>query len=176
MAGSIGGKWSFSLYFHPEADNTSESAYIMQHSDLINTLQTLIGTDEEILNISAYKHKLDSLQLTSFLLYHLFIVFETKSWWWSIEKDTKGIVFQRSRHPAAVKYNSRQTQRESTISLVKSDTGRKSVKDLIAWLYTENELGKVYNFTSNDCKDFAKRVFDFAARRHTLTWVDGALS
>ena len=46
------------------------------------------------------------------------------------------------------------------------DAGRKSMKDLIEFLYHKDELNKAYHWIDDNCKDFAKRVFDeFAANK-----------
>ena len=48
------------------------------------------------------------------------------------------------------------------------DRGRKTIKDLIDFLYDEDELNINYDLLVNNCKDFAKRIFDEFAetKRH----------
>lgn len=133
-----GGDWTHQVYFDPEADQLSGSSYHIEDDKLLEKLGTLVDSEEEILKIYAYKQPILFFQLTKFTMYHMFIVFETRQWWWSIEKNSKGITIQRSKYPSAVQSKYRQTDRGSRISLVKEDKGRKSVEELIRWLYIEN--------------------------------------
>lgn len=171
-----GGGWTSKIYFDPEADTTTGSAYNIVDDELLERLGKLVDPEEEIIKIFAYKHPLFEYQITTLTMYHLFIVFETRQWWWSIEKNSEGITIQRSKSLSDVKSKNRQKSRGSHISLVKEDKGRRSVEDLIRWLYNENELNKRYHYVSSNCKTFAKRVFDHVAKQEYLYWYDGAFS
>ena len=54
------------------------------------------------------------------------------------------------------------------------------MKDLIDYLYQKDELHKPYNLASDNCKDFAKRIFDEFAKSKYLTFsidnIENALS
>lgn len=174
--GGKGGEWTHKIYFDPEADQSSGASYFIEDAELIEKLKGLVDPNEEILKVYAYKHKLSKWQITSLMMYHLFIVFETKQWWWSIEKNSEGITIQRSKKEEAVKDKHRQKDRVSSVLHVKEDAGRNSVEYLIDWLYQQNELNKRYHYVSSNCKTFAKRVFDHVAKNENLYWYNGALS
>lgn len=148
---SAKGGWSNQLYFDPEADNEFGINYYIEHEGL-GKLSTLVDAEERILNVYAYKVPLNNWQLTSFTMYHLFIIFKTKSWWWSIEKHSDCISIQRSKLESAVRCKHIQTYRRTPINLVKSDSGSKSVNDLICWLYNKNELNKEFDELFSNCK------------------------
>lgn len=149
---------------------------VCDDKQLMDTFNSLVDTEENIEIIHAYKHKLSEMQLTSFLIYHLFIVVKTANWWWSIEKNSEGISIQRSKNQFAVTRLIRQENRISSITLVKESTGRRSVGDLIRWLKKENEFHKRYHFLFSNCQTFAKRVFNYVAECSNLYWFDGAFS
>lgn len=148
---------------------------VLDEKQLIETFNSIVETEEKIEMIHAYKHKVSEMQLTSFIIYHLFIVFKTENWWWSIEKNSEGITIQRSKNQSAVTCFIRHENRVSSITLVKESIGRRSVGDLICWLDKEKELKKHYHFLFSNCKTFAKRVFDYVAISSNLYWFDGAL-
>lgn len=164
----VGDEWTYQIYFDPEADQASGTGYSIEDDELLSTLARLVGVDEKILHVSAYKVPLSSMQLTQLLLYHMFVIFETKAWWWSIEKHSDGITIQRSKKSSAVKERYRQTKRFSGISLMTTDERRLSVHDLIKWLYQQNELNKPYHYLSSNCKHFATAVFDHVAKTKKL--------
>lgn len=161
MAVIIGGKWNHTLYF---GDFSTGNIHSIKNNELIQKSEDIVGSKEEILSVFAYKTPLLSAQLTMFFSYHLYIVFETKKWFWSIEKDGEGITIQRSKNYSFVRYIYLNKYRQLLSKFVKADVGKNSVGDLIRWLYNEDELNKPYNVVSSNCKAFAKRVFDYIAR------------
>jgi len=60
-------------------------------------MEELIKGSEDIEEVRAYQCPLFGVQLTQYLLNHQFIMLETNSWWWSVEKNTEGITIQRSK-------------------------------------------------------------------------------
>lgn len=174
--GSVGSDWKNRLYFIPEADNLSEVTYYVEETDLIRNIGRISDNEEQVLKIYAYKRPLISFPFSSLIAYHMFLVLKTKTWWWSIEKNSEGITIQRSKIESAVKLKYRQMPRGGCIYLVKEDTGRKSVHDLIMWLHNENELSKYYNMIYSNCKTFAKRVFDHVAQHYYLFWFNGCFT
>lgn len=162
-----GGDWTYKLYFDPEADQSTGKSYTITDSELMEKLTNLVDVDEEIIYLCAHKQDLYSWQLTKLVLYHVFVEFETNSWWWSIEKNSEGITIQRSLHRWAVYSQYRQESRLDR-TLMKEDKGKKTMKELIEWLYRENELNKKYDYISSNCKHFAKAVFDYVAAKKCL--------
>lgn len=155
-----GRSWTHKIYFDPEADKQSGSDYLITNEILRETLGRLVNPSEEIQKVIAYKHPLKSWQLTCFFFYHSFIVFETNNYWWSIEKNSEGITIQRSFNLETVRDKHRHTQRVLPIKHVKDDSARKNLKDLINWLYNEDELNNTYNVLLSNCQTFAKRVYN----------------
>lgn len=82
-----GNEWTNQLYFDPEADKSSGPTYWIKDGELRTKLKELVDPTEKIIRVEIYRHPLYSYQITSILLYHAFIVFETDGWWWSIEKN-----------------------------------------------------------------------------------------
>lgn len=165
-----GGDWTYLIYFDPEADKSSGTDYLIEHGKLIETLNNLLDTDENIIEVCAYQVDLSSSQkgIANDIFHHLFIVFRTKDWYWSIEKNTEGITIQRSKILDAVQKSYRQINRNPGLKLVSCDHGKKSIKDLIQWLYDENELKKQYSLIFSNCQVFGKAVFNHVAQSKTL--------
>lgn len=53
-----------------------------------------------------------------------------------------------------------QRERRTPVCQLSYDKGRKSIKDLIDFLYDRDELNIEYDLLDDNCKDFAKRIFD----------------
>lgn len=173
---STGERWLYQIYFDPEADKVSGEIHYIKDSELLAKLSGLLDYGEDIKKVTAYKVPINDWQLTTYLIYHLFIVFETENWWWSIEKHVDGITIQRSKIFSAVRDKYRQKDRRLPIKQVKTDRGRCSVKKLIEWLYIEDELHKEFHTLFSNCKTFAKGVYDHVAETTLLFWFDGAFS
>ena len=165
-SGKGSGEWRSRVYFDPESDKSSGSHYFLSDAKLRTRLEELIECDEEIQNIWVYSHPLYEWQLTAILMYHAFVVLETDKWWWSIEKNDEGITIQRSKYLEFVKERYRRGKRVMPIKERQQDSGRMNMKDLINWLYEEDELnqGYMFNIQHFNCQGFAKRVFDHFAR------------
>ena len=169
--GIKGGNWKSEVYFDPEADKHTGRCYTISDPDLLNKLKELVDVKENIQCVIAYKAPLSEYQVTKLLLYHMFIVFKTEDWWWSIEKNGEGITIQRSKEVTAVRDRYRQEKRNSGlsgISTMKTDTGRKSVDDLINWLWWGNQLLRYYDISKQNCQHFGKEVFNYVAEHHSL--------
>jgi hypothetical protein len=162
-----GSNWTYKIYFSPEADKSSSSRHEIEDEELIDKLQTLLDVNENVENIWAYKHALFSWQISETLLYHMLILFETKDWWWSIEKNSEGITIQRSKYKDDVLNKYRGASRPA-LTEMKTDTGKRSMKELIEWLYQKDELNKRYNVLNSNCQHFAKAIFDYVATSKNL--------
>ena len=157
-------KYSRMLYFDPEADSLRKDDYYIRNEELTYKLNYLCDINEEILKISIYKNPLNSIQLTNYIIYHAFVVFQTKCYWWSIEKNTEGITIQRSLFSKNVIQKYRQKERTSNIlnkvSLIIQAKGKGRVKDLIDLIYHKDLLFKDYSVIDNNCKNFAETIFN----------------
>ena len=148
--------------------------FLIENDALQDTMDLLIDGSEMIENIWVFKCPLFFWQFSQLFLCHQFVVMKTAKWWWSIEKNSGEILIQRSKHFAytdqgVVKYGVRDcdklSRRETPLRRVSSDIGQKSMEDLIEFLFRGNELKKKYELDVNNCKHFAKRVFDAFSQR-----------
>ena len=127
---------------------------------------------QQILEIWVYKCKLrDMWQVTDFYLNHQFIVIKSTNLWWSIEKDNSRIVIYRSMFEGNVRDfvdaidqhgDHCAIQRRLPVTELSHDKGKpgKTIEDLVDFLQKGNELHKSYDLLKDNCKDFAKRIFD----------------
>ena len=99
------------------------------------------------------------------MFYHCYIVFETSDYWWSIEKNGKGITLQRSRIFDFVKMKYRRKQRKETQKLLTTFQGKGSVRELLEYLQDAKELDIKYHMLSDNCKHFASRIVDRFTKR-----------
>ncbi len=174
--GKKGEEWRNQVLFDPEAAG-STYMYTIDDDSLIENMSGLIDANEMILQIWVYKKPLSEWQLTQMLLNHQFVVLETANWWWSVEKDGEQIRIQRSKTLSRVRDYVEQQPRITPIVEMSYDKGRKSMKDLIEFLYHKNELNKTYHWIEDNCHAFAKRVFDeFAETKHHGIVVGGYYS
>jgi len=162
-AAAIGHAWKSEIYFDPEADSHFGQVYRIGDGELISMMKKLIRGREQITTVSAYQCKLFSVQLTQMLLNHQFVVFETDGWWWSVEKNSDGITIQRSKKLEFVRDRYRRDLRPTPIIRMKQDNGRRTMADLVDYLWRKDELNKKYNLATDNCKHFAKRIFDEVA-------------
>jgi len=168
-SGKVGEEWTSEIYFDPEADKSSGSDYKISDQELLREMRELVKGDEDIVELRAYRCPLlGSWQLSQVLLNHQFIVFETKAWWWSIEKNPEGITIQRSKKIEYVRDRYRRDKRPTPVERMKQDSGRRSMDDLISYLYREDELNKPYSLYNDNCKHFVKRIFDEIAENKYL--------
>lgn len=148
--------------------------YLIDHDLLVQTMSLLIDFSENILNIWVFKSPLSDWQRTQLFLNHQFVVIKTKNWWWSIEKNSEVILIQRSKHfkgYGGVLDYANNNKRKTPLLRVSSDVGQKTMKDLIEFLHEEDELNKTYFWNVNNCKHFAKKIYDEFAKRtlHDIT-------
>lgn len=178
--GIWGGTWTSYIYFDPEADNRTGDDYFINDVELKTKLRSLVA-NERISKISVYKCKLTTFQLTKFIWFHAFVVFETNGWWWSIEKTQEGLTIQRSRILKYVKTMHRGKPRIGGIvwgdglTLIAEDTSNYVVWNLFDWLWTSDQLNKDYNLVEENCKNFAREVFNQVSKKKLVTQAFGFL-
>lgn len=172
MSTKKGDDWNSLLYFYCY---DLKRSWQIEDIDLTRQLQQIIQ-DTNIETVSSFKNPLSDYQVTSVVVYHLMIVFKTGSWWWSIEKQGDGITLQRSKGLQTLLDNHRGEKRNVTGKYTKTmeDRGNKRIMEVIEWLKENGELNKAYHYLSTNCKEFAKRLFDFVAKSKTLHWYDSA--
>lgn len=164
------------------SDPSCITAHLIDEDLLVNSWNNLRDGSEMIQEIWVYKCPLSPSQFTQRVFHHQFVVFKTRKWWWSIEKNDKRIQLRRSKslsclrdYREELKENQlpvrKQVKRPTPIKKLSNDKGQKSVKDVIEFLYRKNELNKEYHWIDDNCQDFAKRIFDEFAqtKSHTST-------
>ncbi|XP_078347406.1 uncharacterized protein LOC144632600 [Oculina patagonica] len=173
-AGKKGEKWRKQVKFVPEAATDTGSTYTIKANSLIQDMWVLIDAREMILQIWVYKKPIFKWQLTQLFLNHQFVVLETDNWWWSIEKNGQEILIQRSKNLSWVRDYEQRELRITPIVEMSYDIGRKSMKDLIEFLYRKNELSTIYHWIDDNCKAFAKRLFnEFADTKYHGSVIGG---
>jgi len=170
-SGKDGETWGYKLYFDPEANDETGVKYDnIKDGDLMNTLKELVQYDEKINKVTAFWVPLHEYLPHVNIFGHVFIVFETDHYFWSIEKHTDGITIQRSWKLSAVRDRYRRSERRKGIRGIKSDEGRFTVHKLIEGLYDRKELRMPYHWFSSNCQDFAKAVFNNISDKETLSF------
>ncbi|EFX68299.1 hypothetical protein DAPPUDRAFT_114698 [Daphnia pulex] len=96
-------------------------------------------------------------------LFHVFNVFKTTSesdggdyWWWSLEKNTKHIVLQRSRNKDDVKNKLYGDERQRREPIVESVVGKGSIHNLFAIILIA--IQERYNVVSSNCQLLVSQV------------------
>ena len=156
------------VVFDPDAGQLSKKLYYVSDEELKSRMLELIE-NETIMNITIYKHKLWAFQRTQALFYHCFVILETNYWWWSVEKNSDGIFVQRSKKWTDVGDYLERRRRNHPICKVISDTPCMTLREFVYMLYASDAVGSGYNSLRNNCKDFAKTVFDKAAAHRYWT-------
>ncbi|KAI2808447.1 hypothetical protein BLOT_006390 [Blomia tropicalis] len=88
-----GGCWTSKFYYYkfPEINILKEN--YVEENDII----------QHIISIETYKCNLWDWQIWCGIFYHEFVVVQTDDdWYYSIEKNNKGILIQRSRHKSDI--------------------------------------------------------------------------
>ena len=62
----------------------------------------------------------------------------------------------------------RQRPRPNPVIVQREDNGRRTMDDLMFYLYNGDELNKNYSWFKENCKDFSVRVFDHITRCNSL--------
>ena len=158
----IGVEYQSKMFFLPFADKAEEEFLNISHEELKARMFEYI-TNDVILNVAVYKHQLFSWQRTEGLLYHAFVVLETKRWFWSVEKNGEGIFVQRSKHRSAVREHLQHKERPP-ITQVICDSSEMFLKEFVGMLWKTNAVTSGYHYLWNNCKHFAKTVFDNVAK------------
>ncbi len=166
---SKGDGWTNTLYFTPDAENPGSSPTEVKNDNLKSHFAKVEGTGEDIKQVWIYKHNLFSLVPKWCGAWHEFTVVESKSWYWSFEKDSKGICVQRGKTLKSVKEYYRGKERTGTVKPEgrPSQQGHKgdTIQYIFIWIYKEEYLKEGYHATKNNCQYFASLLFEAIARQ-----------
>lgn len=165
----FGKDYKYKLFFVPNPKGT-ESIGMVQR-ELLQKTNELIGEDksEEILHMEMYKNTLTEVQLTSSAASHHFLVFSTKKWYYSIEKNDQGLFLQRAeKRDSVIKYIKGDRRRIgptkcTQITLMKTmpdDNSNGSLKRLIKFVWDKKLILNKYHIARANCQMFAKIIFD----------------
>jgi len=166
-----GEDWEYKLYFDPDSDDPSVSPHKrIKPWELMSKLKGLVGIDEKIDFVTICKEPLYEWQFTQYFMYHMYVVFKTENWMWTIEKHSDGITLQRSKSLIVTEKYRRHHLRKSVRERLMSDGGRISVHQLIEWLSDNDQLKQKYCYIFSNCKDFAREVFNRVAKFQRIFW------
>ena len=123
-----------------------------------------------------------NLILGLFGMYHAYIVFYTETnrgkYWWSLEKNGEAFIFQMSRNIEDVRDKIERQRRIEKYPnywqplLNTDDSSSISFSELYNYMTEDTgPLSSKYNFPDENCKKFAKIVFDKVARNKTWNYV-----
>eukprot|EP00117_Sycon_ciliatum_P013221 scpid89857/ scgid13965/ len=134
--------------------------------------------DNECLQrIYLYKNPLYKRQITQCLLFHSFVVFQTKSHWWSFEKNGDGVTVQRSTTKQTVRDYYRRDRRTGYVEgrhvrfVLDDDVtdNRQTLNDVMQFMRKTNLVSRKYNVIRANCQDFAKALVNNFAREKKWT-------
>ena len=152
------------ILYDPATDLSSSSLRIVKSHSELASLKLLIG-NEDIKFIVVMKNPHEAPARSVDPSYHVFIVFETDNYWWSLEKTADQVLFQRAMLlPSALAWTRKQNEtafRKAPFSLLEADLGTGTTHDLIDFL-SRNEL--LTQSSNTNCQTFAKKIFDRFAK------------
>lgn len=138
--------------------------YTIDMRSTMDDVNEMMEDSEKIKHIWVYKVPLSWWQLTDFFFNHQFVVMETTNWFWSFEKIDQEIIIQRSKELPWVRNFLKRKERDTRIKRLSDDTGSKSMKEVVLFLYNKDKSNTRFDWEADDCKHFAKRVFDEFAK------------
>lgn len=157
----LGEFWTRRIYSDAESDREGGQGHNLSHFELISSLEKLIDVTERIKTVWIFRCPLFDGQITMRVLHHAFVVFETNSWFWSLEKNNEGLTIQRSKKREYVQHHYRRTPRRTpVVSYDYLYDAKINLAQLIKWLYDSMELYNTYHWLRDNCKHFARRVFE----------------
>jgi len=159
-SGKAGNCWVSKLRF--VTDEKNERSFSKNELD---TLENEDGFDEPIEEVCAYKVPLNASQSagigsTASGLFHMFLVWKTKNWYWSMEKHTDQITIQRNKDERKVKGEFLGEPRNGNAEKIRETSGKgKKLKGMLNWL--KSKLGEAYNVFRSNCQHFVADVLEF---------------
>ena len=128
--------------------------------------------NDEIRRVFLFTKPLFETQWTNFLFYHAYVVFRTETihggiYWWSLEKNGNALILQMSSNLEDVRDNNegeRRIKKYTTYWRPRvniSDFASMSFSALYDYLIVDTDQLKIkYNLADDNCKKFAKLVFN----------------
>ena len=176
----FGKKSKKKLHFVPNADTNHEEKHeisepalfrfllneetIEDQAEMQKMLNTL-GCIDKLSNITKVEIHQSSMGSVTDLgnAFHVFIVFKTTSgvdgdYWWSLEKDRKYIVLQRSGNQDDVQDKLYGEKRNNVKSIEKNLVGKGSIKDLFVIVWAYQAISEKYHIFKSNCQSFVTLV------------------
>jgi hypothetical protein len=176
----FGKKSKKKLHFVPNADTNPEEKHeisepalfrfllneetIEDQAEMQKMLNTLGCIDKlsNITKVEIHQSSMGSVTDGS-KAFHVFIVFKTTSgvdgdYWWSLEKDRKYIVLQRSGNQDDVQDKLYGEKRNNVKSIEKNLVGKGSIKDLFVIVWAYQTISEKYHIFKSNCQSFVKLV------------------
>lgn len=165
MSRSGGAGSSNAVYLGTMIHCFPEPPEYIHDDELLDAMKGLeLFDDEEIRRIVVYSEALKGMGGPG--VFHAYIVIETERWWWSFERTGEGTAVQRSANLSDVALQYQRVPRKWASKIIE-DVGCDKMYDLIGFLDEHNLVGSHYYILKNNCKDFAKAIFDrFAKKKH----------
>jgi len=163
LPASWGADWTGKITLILDCGHSYESR-VLSSGNAVREIEYLIQPEETIQQVWMYSTRLFWYQLYQGLfMWHAYIMLETQNWYWSIEKNTKGIVIQRSKNPDFIKYLVEGHERKPPITLRQHAVGSQTVSIRHVFDWAASQRGIVYNayLWMTNCQGFAGRLFDF---------------
>jgi len=173
----LGEDWTGVVEFYSirESPRCDYSSLPLSHSYNVDELPyrsyEITGVEEVIGKAFIFETPLFSTQSTKYNFKHAYVLLETKSWWWTIEKNTKTIVIQRSKCPEDVRDRLKQKRRTTgltklaeTSMKVADETRNVKMSELIYYLWKNQEQNKQYDLFRRNCQFFSQTVFNYVSK------------
>ena len=116
------------------------------------------GTDEEIEEVYAYKVPLHKWVPAIWPCYHMYVVYKTKNWCWSIEKHCDRVNIQRKSTLSAVRDRLHDEPRIGTPVRMYADKASDNIKMKELLFVIKNV--DAYDPVLSNCQHFAAKVFN----------------
>ena len=138
--------------------------------------------NDNISRVGLYTTPLSEDQYTNLIHYHAYVVFytetDTGTYWFSLEKNGEAFIVQMSRNFEDVRdkiEGQRRIKKHPNYwqpLLNSDDSSSISFSELYNYMTEDTgPLSSKYNFPDENCKKFAKIVFDKVARNNTWNYV-----
>ena len=165
-AGLKGGSWSSKIYFFDYSQPGQKEPVELDLSNPDRQLGSEIN--DGIQETVYYKGPLSKFQGSKINAFHAFIVIKTRSFYWSIEKNQKGIFLQRSSRIEDIqsKLNGQnRTQNfickvEPEILYADNDRIKSSLNILLKLVGLEQKLNEEVDLSEQKLKDVLERICD----------------
>jgi hypothetical protein len=165
---SCGQNWEGKLFYFPDANKRPESGIFEPLHAILENETLKIDFDEKVSCVYSYMGPLTYNLPPTLEIYHRYIVIKTTKYWWSIEKNTKGITLQRGLQEDDVVKQCRGEVRSETEEWLKNEKDTSShatMGEFFKFLVNNKKNFNDYYWYGNNCKGFGEFVFEFFQKK-----------